>query len=296
MKRIAKIFTLIIFISALSSCKDDVAGVIWGETEYFTNFIGYNYEPTIMEKTLELDFNEDAKRLIKNPIEFEVAELSQDGSSYIKAEDIKVYKNGSLCPDNTFSITTADTEVTIGIEFLPEAAEGYHKVFIHEKDLAGLDRVDYTEIGEGIVMNKICIYNPLAKWLVIVIGALIILYLLWYLFVIIPKPKVSRIELEYSDGSSQKRIHMSGCYELVCTNDRNRKDSFFRKLLYGTRKFEYNDFWTHEATISPISSQARSRIKIRPLKDFNIIGNAERRETFSIENADGSKQVTITTS
>ncbi len=293
MKDIVKIFTLIAIIGTFSSCKEDVQGVIWGETEYYSDFIGYNYSPVIMEKVLELEFNDDAKRLIHNPVEFEVVELSEDGF-YVKAEDIKVYKNGELCSENQFSIATTDTEVTIGIEFLPEASEGFHKVYIHERNLRGLDRVDYTEFGDGIVVKKENIINPLAWWLGIVLASLILIYLVWYVVVIAQKPKVSRILLDYGDGC-RKRIDMGGSYELVCTSNRRMKDGFFRKIFQGTRKFEYNDFWTHTITIAPVASKATSSIRVTPLKDFCINGNLKRKETFEIENADGSRKVIITT-
>ena len=284
---------LLLTLFSLSSCKEDIKGVIWGETEYYTNFFGYDYEPVVMEKTLELDFNEDAKRLISKPIKFEIVELK--GDNYIPAKDIKVYKNGQLCNGNEFDISTSDTEVTIGVEFLPTAEEGYHTVFFREKDSAGLDRIEYTEIGSGIVMNNIHIMNPLAfylMWAIIILG---VAYILWYLLVILPKPRVNSIELDYSE-SGYKRIKMNGSYELVCTSDRKRKDGFFRKMFCGTRKFEYDDFWTHEVTISPRSSRATSAIKVMPLKGFEIVGENMRKEPFEVVNADGSKKVTITTS
>lgn len=293
MRIVAKIFLGLIALLFMSSCKEDIKGVIWGETEFYSNFIGYNYEPVIMEKTLELVFNEDAKRLITKPIKFEVVELK--GDNYVSAKDIRVYKDSQLCNGNVFEISTSDTDVVIGVEFLPTAEEGYKTLFFAPKDKGGLDRIEYTELVNGLVLHKAHIMNPLAFFLMWGFIILVIFYILWYLFVILPKPRVSRIELTYSDGE-ERTIRMDGAYELVCTSDRKRKDGFLRKMFCGTRRFEYNDFWAHEVTIYPRSSRATSAIKVAPLKGFEIVGENMRKESFDVVNADDSKKVTITTS
>ena len=283
------LLTLLLF----SSCKEDIKGVIWGETEYYSNFFGYNYDPVVMEKTLELEFSEDAKRLISKPIKFEIVELK--GDNYSLAKDIKVYKNGQLCNGNEFDISTSDTEVTIGVEFLPTAEEGYHTVYFREKDSAGLDRIEYTEIGSGLVVKNVHIMNPLAFYLMWGLIILCVAYALWYLLVILPKPRISKIVLEYSDGFGSKTIKMGRSYELVCTNNAKLKDSFLHKMFCGTRKYEYNEMWTHTLTIKPISSRATSKLRISPLKDLNLIGEPIRKEMFEIENTKVDKKVTITT-
>lgn len=291
MKKILNVLILCLLVG-LVSCEKENNITHWGKTEYFDGMFYFDYDPVIMTRTLKFELNSDGQDLAETEFVFDIYEMTPEGEC-VKARDIIVYKNGATCQDNMLKVKGNEGRVDVGIEFTPEAREGNHTLFLKHQSLNGLDDIN-LKIGD-FVAEKENIMNPAnfyLMWTIIILG---VAYILWYLLVILPKPRVNSIELDYSE-SGYKRIKMNGSYELVCTSDRKRKDGFFRKMFCGTRKFEYDDFWTHEVTISPRSSRATSAIKVMPLKGFEIVGENMRKESFDVVNADGSKKVTITTS
>ena len=76
------------------------------------------------------------------------------------------------------------------------------------------------------------------------------------------------------------RIKMNGKYELVCTNNTRKKDSFFEKIFKGSRQYEVNEFWSHDVIICDGKS---NKVRVQgledlsnSLKDFNLVGENRR--------------------
>lgn len=280
----------------LLSCQEDGKGTtMWGVTEYYTDFLWRKYEPVRMLQNLEFDFNEDAQRLLADEIfTFEVVELDEKGS--VVPNQFIVYKDGAKCNDNIFTVTTNDIEVCLAMEFFADAREGNHKVYIREKGKSGLSRVDYTELTQGVFIKKVNKMNPLAKGSVWGGSILLVILVVWFIasrLVFWPAVRFSRVEIDYKDGFGFRRIRTSGCYELVLTNDKTKRDSFFAKMFKGSRCYEVNAFWTAPVIIMNgtgknirVSSERRVFLST-PLRPM-------RRDEFTLANPEG-KSVTLRT-
>ena len=170
---------LIILALLVVSCSDSDKRVLFGETDYFEDFLWKKYEPVIMTRTLTLDFNDDAKRVLKDKkFKFNVFEaLSADKKEV--AKNIVVYKNNQKCEGNIIEISVDESEVELGIEFTKNASEGEHTLYLGEVDKNGLDDIDYQELGGGFIVEKNDVTNPLLLiviWTSIIVVSLLIIW------------------------------------------------------------------------------------------------------------------------
>lgn len=289
MKRLSiiKILLSLVCIS-LYSCRENISeNSMWGATQYYEDFFWYKYEPVLMEQTLEFNFNEDARQFLEKEVfTFDVVELDENGN--VIQNQFKLYKNGIECPNETFTLTTSDSEIRLGIEFLPEAREGNHKFFIKEKENSGLTRIDYTELAEGMYVQKNDSMNPLAKLLAWSGGIIVVVSIIWAVlsrFLFWPSVRFSKLTIDYGNGCCSS-IRTSGCYEVVLTNDKKMHDNFLIRLFKGSKKYVVNDFWT-----SPIEIKNGfgKKIRVRQTKrSFSCSPiNPKRKEDFILMNADG---------
>lgn len=296
------IYLLFLFL-ILCSCNQRANNpnlILWGETEYYSDFLIKKYQPQIMEQTLDLEFNEDAQKLINENIEFEPVEKDEN-NLFIHAKGIILYKNGQKCSNNILSIKPSDTSIKVGIQFTNQAKEGNHTLYLRIRNSAGLNRIDDTDLSSSDeiilanewVVKKDNVYNPLANllfWLsVIIISALIVCFIISR--IVNPAVKFSYVDIDYHDGAGEQRIRMGSSYKLLFTN-RKIKYSIFYKFFIGIVKVGINDFWDKPLTIK---CGYRDSIKISGLGDYNLnTDETVRKEPFTISNANGEK-VSITT-
>lgn len=281
----------VVGLTTLVSCgeaKEKIEQVAdWGATEYYNDFWWNHYTPTKMEQTLLLDFNDDAKSLFQGEVEFELASKNEHGE-WVPARFMKLYKNGALCENNRLKFTVNDSEVVVGVEFLPETPEGSYSLMLTPVSLGGLDRIEQIELESGFIVQKTDIANPLAvktmslgTFLLIVLVAWIILSRL----IFNPNVKFSKISFDYNNGSGEYMRRVGGCYKIICTNKR-KKISIFHKIFVGGVYVEVNPFWEHEVTIM---SGSRNRIRIVTRGEYGLPDDPVRREVFSIMDASGNK-------
>jgi hypothetical protein len=275
-----------------SSCKDEVKGEVWGETQFYSNFLFKKYEPVKMEQTLEFEFNDDARRLVTNDIIFEVVE-KDNNDHFVVVKDVVLYKNGEVCPDNMLKIKPTEIEVKLGIEFTETTREGNHTLYLREKGQSGLDRIDYLELADGFVVKKDDVYNPLGLLLFWALVTLAVILVVCFIVSRIANPvvKFSKVFIDYNDGAGERKIKMGSAYKLLCTRKRT-KFSIFSKFFVGVMKVEVNEFWTHPVTIT---SGTRNHIRVSGLGEFELDNDETvRKEPFTITN-DNGKKATITT-
>ena len=186
-----KLLLLLIFPLCFLSCDKASRNpnkIIWGTTDYYSNFLFKKYQPVIMTQALEFEFNEDAKSFPGSNIGFEAVEKDQQ-DRFIQAKGIKLYKNGVLCDNNILKIMPDEKSIELGIEFTEDAIVGNHTLFLRVKQHAGLDRIDDTDLssaGDIIlthewVVKKNNVYNPLAKvllWILSFIIAVIVILII----------------------------------------------------------------------------------------------------------------------
>lgn len=251
----------------LASCSSAPAGVIWGETDFYSDFLGKKYEPVIMTRTLELQFNDDARDLITDEakITFQLVEKDEEGRDAAPT-GIALYKNGVLCENNRLAVSVGENEVEIGLEFTKEAAEGYHNVYLRAESLAGLDRIDDTAIANGFVIRKNNVHNPLAVLLLWLAIFLITAFILW-LVVIKPMvyPTFSVGQLRLQDPVPYSALCPLKHYRKVILTCRNTKQGFFNALFTGKIKYIVNPVWTSDIVFEP---KDKNSIRIRPSKEY----------------------------
>lgn len=267
MKRISTLFLLVVALVCTTSCSEEQAksSVDWGSVEYYDSSIFKTYEPVVLTKTLNFDFNEDAKEYLKrDKFVFRVVE-NVDGKEV--APDVYVYINGERQEGTSFTLTVDDCgDVELGIELKGEAAEGYHRFYLVYDDEASktsypLD-VKKAMLDDGLLVEKVDVMNPgnvIAFWVAVVV---LVLILTWYCFI---RPTFfghlakSKAYITYPGSSEDIPVDISGCCNLILTN-RPIKQNIFVKILCIPDAVVVNEVWTTKITIS---SGPRKRLKIR---------------------------------
>ncbi len=250
-----KIFNVVVVLFALFSvsCTEDNRN-FWGEAKVYSDSWYWHYEPVIMERVLEFEFNEDAMSdpvLKSQTFTFEVYEEDENGRK-APAEHIVVYKNGEACPNNRLAITVEDSVVNVGIQFLDGAKEGEHTLFLKDVDKNGLDRVE--NILGNFYVDKNDVMNPADKgimWFVIVLGAAYLAWLILLRPIFHPYVKFSRMEITYPDGE-EYMVRTSGKTAVILTNPENAKryrQGFFSALFMTKHLVIVNEVWTSTVTI-----------------------------------------------
>ncbi len=247
---------ILLFLFSLLSCSEKTENsTFWGETEYYSDFLFYKYTPVIMEKKLKFDFNEDAQAI--RGVKLGLFEKDDKERLRPATEDIKLYKDGTLCPGNVFTVSGGDQEAMIGLEFTGDARAGIHKWYLMVIDNGGLDRVneydtesDATPLLMEWRAKKTHVWNPLKLILFWTVAALLALLLLWMLVLrgqLYPRFRVGAF-IVTDPYYSMRRLR--GCYKLVCTNKAVRQ-SAWSKFFKGKVAYEVNPFWTREWVITP---------------------------------------------
>lgn len=253
-------FIAIAFIASIFvSCgeKEMDTSMLWGETDYYTDFLFKDYEPVKMTKTICFETNEDANGRVGN-VKLGLYKKTEE-ESYIPVKDeIRLYKNNVLCEDNVLLITSQDKEVQLGIEFTPKAEEGVHKWFLKVLDNGGFDRInEYATEEDSLPLllewkaEKNDIINPLKLGMNISLFVLFGLILIWFLImkpIIYPTFRIGNIQFTNGSYFSTKRIY--GARKLVVTNS-SKTQNAINKLLTGRIIYERNDFWIDEWELHP---------------------------------------------
>jgi len=253
-------YIIIAFIAGiLVSCneKEEDTSMLWGKTDYYTDFLFNDYEPVKMSKTICFETNEDANGRVGN-VKFGLYKKEEDNSFAPVKDEIRLYKNGILCENNTLLVTPQDKEIQLGIEFTPEAQEGVHKWFLKVLDNGGFDRInEYATEEESLPLllewraEKNDIINPLKLGVNISLFILLSLILVWFLVmkpILYPTFKIGNIQFTNGTYFSTKRIY--GARKLVVTNS-SKRQSAINKLLTGQIIYERNEFWPDEWEIHP---------------------------------------------
>lgn len=274
-----RIITVLFFTLLLFSCSkkdENSAKVFWGKTDYYKNFLFKKYEPVIMTKKIEFDFNEDAEKGLDTNIKFKLVEKDPDGN-FNSTADVLIYKNGILCADNILTLQPKDTTLELGMEFTPQARKGNHTLYLQVLNSGGLDRIDDIELSSTNnfilahewVVKKDEVYNPLAIGLFWIVVCLLTFLVVWR-FVIRPilyeTFKVRKLYV-FCPGSPMKTLTLKGAYKAVASN-RMKKQSIFNKFFKGKIVFTQNEFWEHDIEFIP---GTRKTVRARMPKEFTII-------------------------
>ena len=297
-------FIVIAFIASIFvSCgeKEMDTSMLWGETDYYTDFLFKDYEPVKMTKTICFETNEDANGCVGN-VKFGLYKKTEE-ESYIPVKDeIRLYKNNVLCEDNVLLITPQDKEVQLGIEFTPKAEEGVHKWFLKVLDNGGFDRInEYATEEDSLPLllewkaEKNEIMNPLKLGMNIGLLILAVIILLWFFImkpIMFPTFKIGNIQ--FTDGTyfSTKRIY--GARKLVVTNS-SKGQSSLNRLFTGKIVYEKNELWLDEWEIHPKGKEGRF-VSNRKYTMNPFATSLNRQMEYEIEHLSSNVKVKITLS
>ena len=83
----------IITTLVLVSCEKGIGtSMLWGKTDYYTDFMFYEYEPVRMTRTICFDANEDSEGRVGN-VKFSLYKMSNDSTYVPVKDDILLYKD-----------------------------------------------------------------------------------------------------------------------------------------------------------------------------------------------------------
>lgn len=294
---------LFIFIG-LTSCSDNNNNnaALWGETDYYSNFpFGlYDYEPVRMTKTLCFEIN-DVMENKEWDVEFGLFKKDCNGSYIPVTDEVVIYKNGQLCPNNIFTVKSGEKEVDLGIEFSSTAAEGAHKWYLKVLNNQCFDRINEFSTDDDVsplllemMAKKRNIPNPLSLGLVLSLIVIFILLLLWLCIlkpIIYPTFKIGNIQLIGKEYYSNKRIH--GARKLVVTSLNNKKQSLLSKFFTGKIIYECNDIWIDGWELYPNGKKARLSTKRKYIID-PIVSSLEKQVDYTIEHMENGMKVKVT--
>ena len=269
------------------------AGENWGHTEYYEDFLCWNYKPVVMSQKLDFEMNKDALYMLNKDGEKQGSVtfcVSSSKKEFVEPHDIVVYFNGKKSKDCTFTFTPKVNEdsaskdleddgfVTVsfdlGIEFKDNASEGEHIYYIlyggectpaqnktqksGNRIYAKMLQVDTSTLSTvGIYTTKEVITNT-AK---IIFCSIVLTILGVFIAALIisrmtaPKIGVRRIVITGAYHKQLSNVH--GKQKVVLTAVR-KKQGFMNKLFRGTILYEVHPSWTSDVTF-----EARNKNSVR---------------------------------
>ena len=310
MKRVYKILFGIVAMVLAAACggDDSPVGEKWGYTECYEDFMGYNYEPTIMERELEFTLSPDACKLFdgKGYITFYVSESKDE---YVAPKGVNVYLNGEKCDNHCLKVYLGDIQndklsLNVGLQFTEikdvndytlyfgydidekSDAVSYNKSVridgvVHNVVLAEDLQVDLGELESvGVVVEQKVIMNPLLNILLWVLGSIITIFILSIIIsrMMTPTIKVSRIVLT---GVYHKQLRVRG-YNSVVFTSRKQKQGFFSKLYKGTILYEVHPSWVSDVNIKPCNNRS---VRLQRSNDYMCDSlYLEKNKSYVLEN------------
>ena len=261
------LFALVIACALVSCNKKSDTFMLWGVTEYYSDFMFCDYEPVKMTRTLCFEVNDEMAG--KNwKTKFGLFKRNDNGSYVPVGKDVILYKNGELCSNNVFEVTSEDQKIELGLEFAPTAEEGVHKWYLKVLDNGGFDRINECSTAEDTLplllewkAEKKVVMNPLVKGLWIFVILLAAVLVLWFMIlknILYPTFKIGNIQILGDTYFSNKRINKARM--LVATSS-NKKQSALNRFFTGKIVYERNAMWSDEWELYPKGKNARIAVK-----------------------------------
>lgn len=289
MKRFLTTLVLAVLAFGFTACNKAEGGLKWGETNYFKDSFLKKYEPVVMAKTLNFGLNEDGCDLSDTEFSFDVYERTPSGDM-VKAQEVVLYKNGTPCPDNILKVKGGEGKVVVGVEFTPEAAEGYHTLFLKAKSLNGLDRIEYTSLGDGFVARKQNVMNPaneLVMWMLIVLASAYAAWVILLRPIFCPHVKFSKVDIYYPGTAGEVTVRTNGYCSLILSN-KPIKQGWLKKILFIEDKVEVNEVWTSPVRVK---SGRADLVQVNTILGVDASPKImpERRERFHVINEENQR-------
>lgn len=280
MSKISGYVVLMVSLFLLAACNQEKDNsMLWGETEYYEDFLLCDYEPVIMTKTICFEQNEDAEGRVHDT-KFGLFKKEENGSFSPVKDDVVLYKDGEECKDNVLVVKPEDKEVKLGIEFTPDAAEGVHKWFLKVLDNGGYDRInEFSTEEESLPLlfewkaEKNVITNPLKLGMNIFLLVILTLLFIWLVILrpqAYPSIKARKLYIQYEKEGKMVPIKLTGVYKVICTN-RPRSQGFFERWFKGKIVYEKNTYWNLGDI--EIVAKDKNSVKVKLVSKYTMLPN-----------------------
>lgn len=299
---LAVLCPLILLVSCGKKADDATAPTRWGKTNYYEKFLWKKHVPDTLYRTMEFDFNKDAKRYMNEPLRLGLYKKNDNGKMVLVSEkEMEIFVEGKKCQENIIDVYPEMDEIKVGIVFKPEAENKVHHWFFRPVDDGGLDRIndmvpdafnaDNSSLME-VEVEKNKVMNPLAEGLLLICILLIGSLLVWLLIlkaIFFPTFRVGKILLtDPVPYNSLKRL--KGYRKLVLTNKKITQ-GFFNRLFTGKVQYEVNPIWTNDVLIEPKDKNSvRLRCPLDYMADARVL---KKNQEYTIHNITTGNKTTI---
>ena len=267
-------------LTLLASCSKDIddgtAPTRWGKEKYFDNFLWKKHVPDTLNRTIEFDFNQDARTYMDKPLRLGLFKKTDSGKMLpVTDKEMEVFVDGQKSNNNIIDVQPGTDQLKVGIVFRPEAENKVHHWFFRAVDDGGLERINDMDPESfnadnaslmDIEVQKNKVMNPLAEGLLIALILLLIALFVW-LFVLkailFPTFRVGKISLtDPAPYSSLKRLR--GYRKMVLTSKRPDQ-GFFGRVFTGKILYEVNAIWATDVVVEP---KDRKSVRLRYPKEY----------------------------
>lgn len=299
---LAVLCPLMLLASCGKKADEPNAPTRWGKENYYDKFLWKKQVPDTLYRTIEFDFNQDAKNFMDKPLRLGLFKKTYSGKMLpVTENEMEVFVGGEKCPQNIIDVQPGTDQLKVGIVFKPEAENKVHHWFFRAVDDGGLERINDMDPDTykadnaslmDIEVDKNKVMNPLAMGTALTSLLLIAALLVW-LFVmkaiLFPTFRVGKIQL--SDPVPYNTLkRMRGYRKMILTN-KQPKQGFFDRVFAGKILYEVNDLWTSEVVIEP---KDRNSVRLRCPKDFMADARVlKKNQEYTIQNMTTSTKTKI---
>ena len=290
---LAVLCPLMLLASCGKKADETNAPTRWGKENYYDKFLWKKHVPDTLCRTIEFDFNQDARNYMDKPLRLGLFKKTDSGKMLpVTENEMEVFVDGQKCPSNIIDVQPGTDQLKVGIVFKPEAENKVHHWFFRAVDDGGLERINDMDPDTykadnaslmDIEVDKNKVMNPLAMGTALTSLLLLAALLVW-LFVMkaifFPTFRVGKIQL--SDPVPYNTLkRMRGYRKMILTN-KQPKQGFFDKVFAGKILYEVNDLWTSDVVIEP---KDRNSVRLRCPKDFMADARVlKKNQEYTIQN------------
>jgi hypothetical protein len=255
MKYLIKYILLFVVCLLLVDCDNDKPEYDFGEASYTPGFLWLNSETHFIDKTIKLDFSDEAKKT-KSKAELEFVD---ENGHPLSASEYIIFIDGKKLSKPDFHVNASQSDVKMKISCTPGTKYGKKLGSLFLKSGHSLDRINDTSVegGKSVEIGKwqfdyVHKMNPLAKgfmWFAIIFFG----FILFWLLILKPifYPRFGNIQkLMVDPGQSTQMVRFKG-YRLVILCSKNKPQSFFDKIFKGKINYIINPNFINPIILKP---------------------------------------------
>jgi hypothetical protein len=255
MKDLIKYLLVATFCFLWTSCDNYNPDYDLGEASYTRGFLWLNGETHFIEKTIKLDFSDEAK---KTKSEADLEFIDEDGYPLNMSEYI-IFIDGNQLSKPEFHVNASQSDVKMKISCTKGTKDGEKLGSLFLKSGHSLDRINDTSVegGRSVEIGKwqfdyVHKMNPLAKgfmWFFTVFVG----FILFWLLILKPVfyPRFGNIQkLMVDPGQSTQMVRFKG-YRLVILCSNSKPQSLFDKFFKGKINYIINPNFSHPIILKP---------------------------------------------